>query len=254
MKKFECKICKKEFKSLGGLSAHITIVHKIFVKEYYEKYYPRFCKICNNKILWTSNTPNYLKSKTCCLDCKNILNSYLISKSLKGNIPWNKNLKTNEIKNYKRKTKYRKSKNIMRDTKEITKSLTKRKIIKDRVKFWEYRNYADTKIEKIIEQELIKNNINYEKQSLIFGYPDFKINNICIFCDGDYWHYNPKKYSGLKAENRWKYDNNITQKLKKQGYKVLRFWEEDIYHNLDNCIQQIIDLVNTEAIPKWASP
>lgn len=60
----------------------------------------------------------------------------------------------------------------------------------------------------------------------------------------------PNKYSGIEAKKRWKYDDNITKKLEHRGYKVLRFWEENIHNNIEKCIQQIIALVNTEAISK----
>jgi len=74
--------------------------------------------------------------------------------------------------------------------------------------------------------------------------------NICIFCDGDYWHANPNKYTkdiiisrnrNLSVEDIWKKDKKITNELKKNGYLVLRFWEYDILNNITN----VLKIINT---------
>ena len=57
--------------------------------------------------------------------------------------------------------------------------------------------------------------------------------NICIFADGDYWH------SDGFPETR-KRDKIVNKELKKQGYKVLRFWEHEIKKNVDFCINKIL--------------
>ena len=53
---------------------------------------------------------------------------------------------------------------------------------------------SNTKIEMLIEAELIRNNIYYCKSELLIctieGKPDFVLPKykIAIFCDGDFWH------------------------------------------------------------------
>lgn len=90
---------------------------------------------------------------------------------------------------------------------------------------------CNTLPERIMQVALKKNNIEFETQKTILGTPDIFIkNNICIFCDGNYWH----NYPHLRDS-----DKKINATLISQGYKVLRFWESDIKKNIDNCINII---------------
>ncbi len=69
--------------------------------------------------------------------------------------------------------------------------------------------------------------------------------NIVLFADGDYWHSNPKFYSKPKTEAQFKNMNRDfkeNDKLIKEGYIVLRFWEFDLLNNKQNC---------KEIIQKW---
>jgi G:T-mismatch repair DNA endonuclease (very short patch repair protein) len=79
----------------------------------------------------------------------------------------------------------------------------------------------DTKPERIVEQMLKELGIEYEKQKPIFGIPDFFVEpNYCIFVDGDYWHSQPEQIER---------DKEVNERLTKQGYVVLRFWEHEVY-------------------------
>lgn len=83
---------------------------------------------------------------------------------------------------------------------------------------------ANTDIEQIIEKWLKKNYISYEKQKPIGGLTlvDFFIPpNICLYADGDYWH---------NLGNRRERDNLINEKLKKQGYKIIRLLGSEIHN------------------------
>lgn len=68
--------------------------------------------------------------------------------------------------------------------------------------------------------------IIHSYQSDIF-IPSF---NVIIECDGDYWHFNPKKYIN---PNKWQKqqieeDKIRTKELIEKGYKIIRLWETDI--------------------------
>lgn len=112
--------------------------------------------------------------------------------------------------------------------------------------------YFDTKIEIAIQNVLRKNNISFETQKMILGHPDIFISpNICIFCDGDYFHANPKKYKAndivcrsRTAKQVWDKDFHITKTLESKGYTVLRFWENDIEERIDECFSRIKDATN----------
>lgn len=91
-----------------------------------------------------------------------------------------------------------------------------------------------TKIENLIEHELIKNKISYDKQvPILVAYTvvDFLLpNKVVIYCDGDYWHKLPK------VKRR---DENQNFLLKSNGYKVFRFSETDIKKSATECIKRV---------------
>lgn len=95
----------------------------------------------------------------------------------------------------------------------------------------------DTKIERIIQQALTERGIKFETQKIFrlgTGYHNVDIfiePNICIECDGYYWHSRPA------AQIR---DQIVTTTLQLMGYKVLRFWEKDINKKLEWCVDQIL--------------
>jgi len=72
----------------------------------------------------------------------------------------------------------------------------------------------------------------------IKAFYDFYIpeKNLVIEVDGDFWHCNPKsKHSLPKYESQKKNlirDKEKEQWLKDNGYKLLRFWENDINNNI----------------------
>lgn len=118
----------------------------------------------------------------------------------------------------------------------------------------------DTSIEKILEQELINENINYSKPEFIIeflpGKPDFVIPRfkVAIFCDGDFWHgrnIDKQKFSSnekfweAKIRRNIERDSEVNEFLIAKGWKVLRFWEDDLRNNLSGCMTQIKAYLNT---------
>ena len=119
----------------------------------------------------------------------------------------------------------------------------------------------DTKPEKYVQKILNDIGIPFEKHKPILGQPDIFIQpNICIFVDGDYWHANPKDfvnkgklYPGFKkddriidkvhAKDRWARDKSISQRLRKKGYNVLRFWQSELEINQGKCLQKILKAI-----------
>lgn len=95
----------------------------------------------------------------------------------------------------------------------------------------------DTSIELKMGAELLKRKVKFQKQYPIpqaRTVPDFFIKpNICIFCDGDYWHNIPKTVSLNKNQNYW---------LNFLGYKVYRFWEHDINKSIKKCVDLIKEI------------
>ena len=66
---YKCEICKKEFKTLKGLSSHISQVHKfISIKDYYIKYFSdgeHLCKECNEPLKDFISLSRGFSSKLC---------------------------------------------------------------------------------------------------------------------------------------------------------------------------------------------
>lgn len=99
-----------------------------------------------------------------------------------------------------------------------------------------------TSLEKNFAKLLSTNGIQYQNHPHVFGRPDFriKLTNILIFCDSSFWHgRNKKEISGAafkKNRNFWvkklQYnkarDARISRILRKSGWIVLRFWDEEI--------------------------
>ena len=109
---------------------------------------------------------------------------------------------------------------------------------------------TNTKIDLKMKEELKKKKIRFEMYPKMFGNPDFTIKKkkIAIFCDGDFWHgfrYHEKKKPAKKfwrdkLEENMRRDKRISQKLRREGWSVLRFWEHDIEKRMDYCINKIL--------------
>ncbi len=102
-----------------------------------------------------------------------------------------------------------------------------------------------SKLEKYFETLLVSLNINFEPQYPVNGYLyDFYIKdkNTLIEVDGDWFHFNKKKHNKITSVvqentiNNDKIKNNIA---KKEGYNLIRFWEDDINNNLINVINTL---------------
>lgn len=104
----------------------------------------------------------------------------------------------------------------------------------------------DTLPERILQQSLTSNNIDFKKHKPLLGICQCDVfiePNIAIFVDGCWWHgceqcLDRNNMPGwIKA--RKMADLMITQKLQNDGYVVLRFWEHEIHGDIDLCIGQI---------------
>lgn len=96
-----------------------------------------------------------------------------------------------------------------------------------------FNKYFNSSIERKIKEFLNENNILFDFQKRVKGIasPDFIVNDICIFADGDYWHNYPIGTDKDKKQDALLYE---------AGYKVLRFWERDINKNFNIVSEQIL--------------
>jgi len=110
-----------------------------------------------------------------------------------------------------------------------------------------------TSIELLLGRALWAKGIRYRKNNnKIFGSPDFSIvkYRLAIFVDGEFWH--GRNWESRKSDHKtnidfWvnKIEKNIqrdiivNERLRMEGWTVLRFWEKEIKRNLESCILQI---------------
>ena len=107
----------------------------------------------------------------------------------------------------------------------------------------------DSKIELILRKELWSRGLIYRKNvTRIIGKPDIAFigKRVAVFCDSEFWHgYNwekrkkdfktHQKFWYEKIERNMERDLEVTIALRDQGWTVLRFWGQDIKHNVTDC-------------------
>ncbi len=107
----------------------------------------------------------------------------------------------------------------------------------------------DSKIELMLRKELWARGLHYRKNDkTVFGHPDltFKGKKIAIFVDSEFWHgYDWKNRKSdfkshqefwiPKIERNMQRDVEVNEKLKCDGWKVIRFWGKDIKKNVTAC-------------------
>lgn len=112
----------------------------------------------------------------------------------------------------------------------------------------------DTKLEIEFRKSVWKCGLRYRLHYKIAGKPDmvFPSKRVAVFIDSCFWHNCPKHcrkpksnidYWNSKLKKNAKRDREVNLLLKKQGWKVLRLWEHEIYKNLDSCLKRVINFL-----------
>lgn len=114
----------------------------------------------------------------------------------------------------------------------------------------------DTAIEIKLRKELWRTGIRYRKNyAKLIGKPDIAITRyrLAVFCDSSFWHgrnFDRKKtvetnreYWDKKIRRNMERDEEVNQSLQAEGWTVLRFWDEDINKNLDECVRAIQEAI-----------
>lgn len=114
---------------------------------------------------------------------------------------------------------------------------------------------TDTKPEVMLRKALWHKGVRYRKNFRVLGYQvDIAItkHKIAVFCDGTFWH--GKDGDGSQVATNTKFWKNKIQRNKERdleatitlrdaGWKVLRFWDDEIISNLDECKNKILECV-----------
>lgn len=107
----------------------------------------------------------------------------------------------------------------------------------------------NTKLELIFMKALREKGIWFTTHRTdVFGKPDivFKRKKIAVFIDSDFWH--GKKHVPKTNQEFWiaRFERNrnrdieVNAKLTEQGWTVLRFTEEEIKKELENCLHKVL--------------
>ena len=111
----------------------------------------------------------------------------------------------------------------------------------------------DSKIELMLRRRLHSLGYRYKiHYSDVPGKPDiaFTKQRLAIFIDSHFWHgyqfeklkekeFNNKDYWISKIKRNVDRDKIVNDKLRKEGWMVIRFWEHQLKENIDECINLI---------------
>ncbi|MBR3416231.1 MAG: very short patch repair endonuclease [Clostridia bacterium] len=111
----------------------------------------------------------------------------------------------------------------------------------------------DSKIELLLRTELWNRGLRYRKNvKSIYGHPDIAFigKKVAVFVDSEFWHgfdwENRKKdfkshqeFWIPKIERNIQRDIEVNEKLKSEGWAVIRFWGKEIKSNLKECADSI---------------
>ena len=110
-----------------------------------------------------------------------------------------------------------------------------------------------SKIETVLAKSLFARGHRYRKNDrTVFGKPDltFKKIKLAIFVDSEFWHgkdWQTKRHNIKSNQDFWhkkiegniQRDKKVNEVLRKDGWKVLRFWGKQVENKLEFCIREI---------------
>ena len=114
-----------------------------------------------------------------------------------------------------------------------------------------------SKIETMLQIELWHRGLKYRKNvKTVYGKPDIAFigKKVAVFCDSEFFHgydwenknkeiKSNRDFWIPKIEKNMARDKAVTEKLKSDGWIVLRFWGNEIKRNLSQCADKIESVV-----------
>lgn len=112
----------------------------------------------------------------------------------------------------------------------------------------------DSEIELLLRKELWSRGLRYRKNvTSVFGKPDiaFIEKKVAVFCDSEFWHghnWEDRKLDFKSHQDFWipkiernmARDQEVNEKLKEQGWIVLRFWGKEIKKDPAACADRVL--------------
>ena len=111
----------------------------------------------------------------------------------------------------------------------------------------------DSDIEICLRKELWQRGIRYRKNvRRVYGNPDIAFIGLkgAVFCDSEFWHgynWDERKKDFKSNQDFWipkierniERDKEVNEKLKSEGWLVLRFWGKEIKKETKKCADRI---------------
>lgn len=111
----------------------------------------------------------------------------------------------------------------------------------------------DSDIEICLRKELWQRGIRYRKNvRRVYGNPDIAFIGlkVAVFCDSEFWHgynWDERKKDFKSNQDFWipkierniERDKEVNEKLKSEGWIVLRFWGKEIKKETKKCADRI---------------
>ena len=117
-----------------------------------------------------------------------------------------------------------------------------------------------TKIECTLAKMLYQSGISYTRNDKqVYGHPDFAFRRykIAVFLDGDFWHghdWEKHKFDHKSNQDFWipkierniVRDKNVNDRLKENGWIVIRFWESEFKSKPDFCLNSLLRILQEQ--------
>ena len=119
-----------------------------------------------------------------------------------------------------------------------------------------------TKPEKILARELWCRGCRYRlNMKGVPGTPDicFKGRKVAVFVDGEFWHGRDWENAKLRIKSRrdywWpkierniRHDHEVDYQLAELGWRVVRFWDSQVQHDVAGCADAVENLLRDEQL------
>ena len=124
---------------------------------------------------------------------------------------------------------------------------------------------SNTSLERTVDAAFEERRWTYERNvGTLSGKPDFVFHqdHVIVFVDGDFWHgwrfpqWKDKltPYWRKKIERTRKRDRSNFQRLRRRGWKVLRFWSHQIEHDLEGVVEKVAEVLENGKRRKARKP
>ena len=119
---------------------------------------------------------------------------------------------------------------------------------------------SGSKIETMLQKELWHRGLRYRKNAKqVYGKPDIAFigKKIAVFCDSEFFHgydwenkqkeiKSNREFWIPKIERNIQRDVEVNEKLKSEGWTVIRFWGKEIKCDLKECADRIEEAVRKQ--------